>query len=238
LSLLLAAVCASVGSAAAQSAPPLIGVLTPGITFDPALAGMRDGMAKLEFTEGKDFRLRVEDSKGDLQGFAARAAKIVETRPDVIFTITTPPTVAAMRATQVIPVVFTVVGDPIEAGVAAKYASSGNNLTGVTPYAPQLSGKRLELLREMFPGVKRVLAVVSPKETVSTASLRFLETEAKKSKIQVLRRDVMNAGDIEKALAEKWAGQTDAVFHVPSVLVGSSVDLLIAKSIREKLPRA
>jgi len=55
-------------------------------------------------------------------------------------------------------------------------------------------------------------------------------------RVQVLRREVTSVEDIEKALAEKWAGQTDAIFHVPSVLVGSSVDLLIAKSIREKLP--
>jgi len=236
LSVLLAAVCGSVSSAAAQSAPLLIGVLTPGITFDPALAGMLAGMAKLGFKEGKDFRLAVEDSKGDLQSLTARAVKIVEAKPDLIFTIATPPTVAMKRATQIIPIVFTVVGDPIEAGVVARYASSGNNITGVTPYASPLSGKRLELLKEIFPGVKRVLAAVSSKEAVSTASLRSLLEAAKKLKVEVLRLEVTRVEDIEKALAEKWTGQTDAIFHIPSVLVGSSIDLLIAKSFREKLP--
>jgi putative ABC transport system substrate-binding protein len=236
LSVLIAAGFGCICAAAAQSSPPLIGVLTPGITLDPALAGMREGMAKLGFKEGKDFKLLVEDSKGDPQNFAALAAKIIEAKPDLIFTIATPPTVAAKKATQTIPIVFTVVGDPIEAGVAAAYASSGNNLTGVTPYTSPLSGKRLELLKEILPGVKRVFAVVSPKETVSTASLRFLEEAAKKVRVQVIRRDVTSVEEIEKVLVEQWAGQVDAVFHVPSVLVGSNVDRVIAKTIREKLP--
>ncbi|MSP38950.1 MAG: hypothetical protein EXR70_10715 [Deltaproteobacteria bacterium] len=114
-----------------QAGPAVIGVLTPGGSYDPVLEGLREGMAKLGFKEGREISYVVEDSKGDVKSFEARAMKLIESKPDGIFTVTTMPTLAVKKATQTIPIVFSVIGDPIQVGVVASFASSQNNLTGV-----------------------------------------------------------------------------------------------------------
>jgi putative tryptophan/tyrosine transport system substrate-binding protein len=133
-----------------------VAVLTPGGAFSPALEGIREGVAQLGYQEGKNIVFMVEDAQGEVASLAKRAAKIVEAKPDVIFTISTAPTAAAKQATTTIPIVFAFVADPLRSGLIASYASSQNNLTGITSYVGPLSGKRLEILQEIAPGIKRV----------------------------------------------------------------------------------
>ncbi len=227
---------AAISSVGAQPSMVRIGVLTPGITLDPALDGLREGLRKLGYWEGKNLHLTIVDSKGDTSNFLSLAAKLVESKPDLLVTVAPPATAAVKKTTQTIPIVFTVVGEPVESGLVASIASSRNNLTGVWPYTSPLSGKRLELLKEIAGQTRKILTVVSVKENTSLVALQFLEETAKKLDVRVLRRDVASVGDIEKNLVEKWAGSVDAIFHVPSVLVGSSIELLIAKAKNEKLP--
>jgi putative ABC transport system substrate-binding protein len=224
-------------AASVRAAEPVavIGVLTPGMIYDPILAGLRQGLEKLGYQEGRDVRLVVEDAKGDTQNFVARAARLMESKPDVILTVTTLPTKAARQASTAIPIVFTAIGDPVQAGLVPSFASSRNNLTGVSSYSAPLSGKRLALLKEIAPKTKEVLAIVSAKENSAQIATQFLEGAAKKLNIQVHRRDVGRAEEVDKALAEMPAA-TDAIFHVPSVLVGNKIDTLIAASRRDRLP--
>jgi putative ABC transport system substrate-binding protein len=234
---LLAALWLGFFAASVTAAEPMsvIGVLTPGMIYDPILAGLRDGLEKSGYREGRDVRFVIEDSKGDTQNFPARAARLLESKPDIVLTTTTLPTRAARQATTAIPIVFTAVGDPVQAGLVPSFASSRNNLTGVSSYSAPLSGKRLALLKEIAPKTKEVLAIVSAKENSAQVSAQFLEDAAKKLNIQVHRRDVGRTEEIEKALAEKPA-TTDAIFHVASVLIGNHIDALIAASRRDRLP--
>jgi putative tryptophan/tyrosine transport system substrate-binding protein len=106
----------------------------------------------------------VEDMQGEVNSLASRAAKIVKANPDLIFTVGTTPTVIAKQATTTLSIVFAFVGDPIRSGLIASYASSQNNLTGIATYSVQLSGKRLEILQEIAPQIKRVLLLVATQE--------------------------------------------------------------------------
>src|SRR4030095_15286728 len=99
-------------------------------------------------------------------------------------------TTAARQATDHVPLVFTYVGDPLRSGLVVSYASSQNNLTGVSVYSGPLSGKRLELLQEIAPGIKHILAIVPVKESIAESSFQVLAETAKKLGIQVSRRDV------------------------------------------------
>jgi putative ABC transport system substrate-binding protein len=135
-----------------------------------------------------------------------------------------------------VPVVFAWVGDPVRSGLIASYSSSRSNLTGITSYAGPLSGKRLELLKEIAPGTKRVLALVSPQEIVARESLQMAEKTAKKLGVQIVRRDVTSKEEIEKVLEGPLKGSVDAIYHVPSTLVGVYVDLVVKKGRDEKLP--
>jgi putative ABC transport system substrate-binding protein len=115
----------------AQSAAS-IAVLTPGVTYAPVLVGVREGLVKFGYREGKNLNLTVEDSNGETANLGGRVAKLIEAKPDVIFTVATAHTLAVKQATGTIPIVFTVVGDPVQAQIAASFASSRNNVTGVS----------------------------------------------------------------------------------------------------------
>jgi putative ABC transport system substrate-binding protein len=233
----LALLCALVlarGSRAAQPVP-VIGVLTPGVIYEPIMEGLRQGLEKLGHREGRDLRIVVEDSKGDMLNWIVRAAKLMESKPDVILTVTTLPTQAARQTAPTTPIVFTAVGDPVQAGLVPSFVSSRNNVTGVSSYSAPLSGKRLAILKEIAPRTREVLAIVSAKEHSAQITAQFLDEAAKKLGIHVHRRNVTRPDEIEKALSDKPV-TTDAIFHVASVLVGGHIQALIATARRDRLP--
>src|SRR3990172_3485258 len=203
----------------AQSPPATVGVLTPGLQYEPVFNGLREGLEKLGYRENREVGFIVEDTKGSLDTLAERAAKLVAAKPDVLFTVATAPTIAAKQATHVIPIVFTIVGDPVSTGLVAGFGSSKNNLTGISSFNAQLSGKRLELLKEIAPKTKQVLAIVPIKEASGLVSFKYLEESAKKLSLQIVRRDVTGKEEMDHVLKEKWTGRVDAVLSVPSVLV-------------------
>ena len=138
-----------------------IGVLTPGLTFASIYEGLQEGLARLGYKEGENITFVVEDTQGSSVDLAPRVAKLLAAKPDTLFTVTTIHTLAAKRATTTVPIVFAWASDPVAAGLIASYASSKNNLTGVTNLDASLSGKRLEVFLELAPKVKRLLVLVA-----------------------------------------------------------------------------
>jgi putative tryptophan/tyrosine transport system substrate-binding protein len=227
-----------VSSIEAQWAQFRIGALTSGGTFNLALHGLREGLAQLGYHEGQDVAFMVEDAQGEVASLADRAARIVAAKPDIIFTMASAPTAAARQATSTIPVVFAFVADPLRLGLVSSYASSQNNLTGISSYTGPLSGKRLEVLQEVAPGVKRVLVLVASRESVATVSFQFLADAAPKLGIEILRHDVSSKAEIEQTLSALPKGAMDAIYHVPSTLVGAHIGLLIHKAREDRIPLA
>jgi putative ABC transport system substrate-binding protein len=220
----------------AQSVHHRVAVLNAGLPLDPALAGLREGLAQLGYYEEKNLAFMVENLQGEVASFTSRAAKIVEGKPDVIVTLGTAPTTAAKQATTTLPIVFAFVADPLRSGFVASYASSQNNLTGISNYAGPLSGKRLELLQEIAPAVKRVLVLVGSQDSVATVSFQFLVETAPKLGIELVRHDVSNKREIEQILAAIPQGAIDAIFYIPGNPVGVHIDLLIHKAKQDRIP--
>src|SRR6266536_4965669 len=189
--------CSGVSFEGAQARHYRVAVLSPRLTFNLALEGLREGLAQLGYHEGKNLTFIVEDAQGDVASLANRAARLVEAKPDVLFTITTASTIAAQQATTTIPIVFAVVADPLRSGIIASYASSQNNVTGITNSAGPLSGKRLEILQEIAPGIQRVMILVAPQEKAAEVSSQFLAEAAPKLGIELLRYDVTSKEEIE-----------------------------------------
>jgi putative ABC transport system substrate-binding protein len=217
-------------------APLKVAVLTPGLGLDPVLLGLREGLARLGYEEGKQVVFIVEDTKGEESDLARRARKLLGSKPDVLVTVTAAHTAAAKEATPTVPIVFAAVSDPVGSGLIASYASSKNNLTGVSIDPAPLSGKRLEMLKEVAPGTRRALVLVAVKESVAEAGFRSLTNTAKLLGIRLIRRDVANREEIENALAGTPPGSVDAIYHLPSALVDAHIDLLIGKSKAERMP--
>ena len=223
---------------ALHAAPPArsvkIAVLTPGVSFGEVLAGLREGLGQLGYREDTNLTILVEDTKGRAMELQAPAQALVAAKPDVLVTISTSHTVAAKAATSRIPIVFTWVGDPVRSGLVPNYASSANNLTGVAVYSGPLSGKRLEILKEIAPDARRILCLVA-KENIAEISFGLAQRTAEQLGMVLLRRDVTSRDEIVRELAALPKGSFDAIYHVPSALVSAHVALLIERAREDKV---
>ena len=215
-----------------------IGVLTPGLTLGAVREGMEEGLARLGYVGGKNITFIVEDTKGIDSDLPPRIAKLLSAKPDLLFAVSTQYSLAVKRATSTVPIVFAWVGDPVQVGLIDSYPYSKSNLTGVTSIVDSLSGKRLQILLEIAPKAKRMLVLVSAKESVSVSGFQSLEVAAQKLGIQLARRDVLDKEEIIKTLEETPRGSVDAIFHVPSNLVRANLDLLVKRAERDKIPFA
>ena len=213
-----------------------IGVLTPGLTFASIYEGLQEGLARLGYKEGENITFVVEDTQGSSVDLAPRVAKLLAAKPDTLFTVTTIHTLAAKRATTTVPIVFAWASDPVAAGLIASYASSKNNLTGVTNLDASLSGKRLEVFLELAPKVKRLLVLVASMQSAGHIALPFLEATVKKLGVQLVRRVVANREEIVGALGDFPKGSVDAIYYISSALMRTNIDLLIDKAKSDGFP--
>lgn len=228
--------CMGYGRVEAGLPPFRVAVLALGWTDQRALQGFREQMTQLGYREGQDILYTIEDVHGDTTSLADRASRLVATSPDLIFTIGTASAVAMKQATATRPILFTFVSDPLQAGLIASYASSKNNLTGIVTAAGRLASKRLEILRDIAPGARRILVLVASREQVSQAAAELLMTAGAKLGMQVLRQDVSSREDIVQCLNALPGDAVDAMVHVPSHLVGTHLELLIEKAKEAKIP--
>jgi len=225
-------------AATLHAAPPArtvkVAVLTPGLGFGEVLSGFREGLGQLGYRENVNLSLLVEDTKGTGSDVKAQAQALVAAKPDVLVTVGTSHTVAAKTATSAIPIVFTWVGDPVRSGLVPNYASSGNNLTGLSVYSGPLSGKRLEILKEIAPDARRVLCLVA-KESIAEISFNVAQRTADQLGMTLIRRDVTIRDDIVRELGALPKGAFDAIYHVPSGLVSAHINLLIQRAREDKV---
>jgi len=225
-------------SSVLNAAPPArsvrIAVLTPGLTFGEILVGFREGLDQLGYREGSNLILLIEDTKGIGPEVKVQAQALVAAKPDVVVTIGTSHTVAAKAATSTIPIVFTWVGDPVKTGLVPSYSSSGNNLTGVSVYSGPLSGKRLEILKEIAPNVRRILCVVG-NDSIAEVSFGIAQKTADQFGLVLIRRNVASRDDIIRELSAMPKGTFDAIYHVPSSLVSAHLKLLIQRAKEDRI---
>ena len=160
-----------------QGKVPRIGYLSAQSLSAEAsrLDGFRQALRELGHVEGKNIVIDYRFAEGKFGRLADLAAELVRLKVNVIVTGGSPGTRAAQQATRTIPLVMTLVGDPIE--FVASLAKPGGNITGLTQLAPQLSGKRLELLKEAFPKISRVAVFVDLAVTAQQRSRSFQETQ-------------------------------------------------------------
>jgi ABC-type uncharacterized transport system substrate-binding protein len=146
--------------------PQRIAVLHDGFFAGiPGVSGLKDELRALGLEDGRDVSLDIQFTRGSLDAIPALVTTATRSSPTLIFTINSEPiTRAAKDATQSIPIVFVAVGDPVAAGLVASISHPGGNVTGVSSLATELVPKRLEVLKAIAPGVRRVWAVYPGRE--------------------------------------------------------------------------
>jgi len=178
-----------------------IGVLNEAWAANhPTVEGLRAGLRELGFEEGRDvvFDIRFTQGKPDATRDAAQT--LVKQGVDLIVTSNEAATQAAKSATKTIPIVFTLVGDPVMAGILRAIAKPGENLTGVSSLTSDLSAKRLEILKTLAPQVRRVWALYHGDDPSSIEAIRRAEIAAKQLKVELMARPVYNAEQMAYAI--------------------------------------
>ena len=200
-------------AAKAQQAPKLaqVGVLLAGAPPDPLLEALRDGLRELGYVEGQNLSLEVRYAEGKNDRLPALAAELVQLRVDVLTTASTPAALAAKQATGTIPIVFTLVGDPVGAGVVASLARPGGNLTGLSLLASELSGKRLELLRETVPKAAHVAMLWNSSNPGMVLRAREAEAAAKSLGVTLTSIGVYDLDTFDAAFARIGQDRPDAL---------------------------
>jgi ABC-type uncharacterized transport system substrate-binding protein len=222
--------------AAAQTKPYRIGVLTPGGAQSATVDGLRQGLQDQGLQEGGQFTLVIKDVKGDAS-LADEAARALESeKVNLIYALTTMVITKAKAATKQIPIVFSIGSDPVTGGLVESFAKPGGRLTGVHYLVRDLTGKRLEILKEILPKITRVLTYYDPASRVATEGATLARNEAKRIGIKLIERHVSSVDDLKGQLHKLKPGDADAFFFTPDPMVGSQSQLIIDTTKAKKLP--
>ena len=181
-----------------------IGMLMPYDENDPLakarISAFTQALADLGWTVGRGVRMDLRWGGGDANRIRALAQELVSLHPDIILTIGTPATVAVQRETQMIPIVFAAVTDPVAQHIVARLDRPSGNVTGFSNWEPTLGGKWLELLSEIAPGLKRAAFMFNPDIRVASAYMPSLETAARSLKVVPITAPVHSDVEIETAI--------------------------------------
>ena len=215
-----------------------IGFLVSGSpsTVSDRIEIVRQGLRDLGYVEGKNILIKYQYAEEKPERLSALAAELVREKVEVIVTVGTNPTEAARRATNTIPVVMTFVADPIGSGFAASLARPGGNITGLTNLAPELTGKWLELLKEMVPKDLRLGVLINPTMRVQKVLLREMEGSAKALAVEVQAADVRNLNEIESALAALKKARRNALIVIMPPQTTDYPKRIVEFATKQKLP--
>ena len=187
--------------------PYRIGVLNEAWAANhPTVEGLRTGLRELGFEEGRDVVFDIRFTQGKPEATSAAAEALVKAGVDLIFTSNEAATQAAKNATKTIPIVFTLVGDPVITGFVRTVAKPGGNITGVSSLTTELAGKRLEILTILAPKVHRIWAIYYSEDPSSTAAIVRAEAAAKQLNVMLLARPVHTAEELHQVVKSVHPG--------------------------------
>jgi|SRR5688572_2815687 putative tryptophan/tyrosine transport system substrate-binding protein len=212
---------------AVMTAPPLPNSLTEAF---------RRGMRELGYVEGQNVELDLRSAEGRPERFPSLALEVVKMNPDVIVSGGgTPSARAAMRATKSIPIVFPASGDPVAEGLVQSLARPGGNVTGFSILAPEISGKRVQLIKELSPRATRVAILQDPVLRAGYDQIGATEEAARALGMQIITLSPAKPEDYESNYGIARNAGADALIVLPSSSFNANRRRLIALSEKHKL---
>jgi putative ABC transport system substrate-binding protein len=227
------------GSAQAQQPAkiPKIGWLAAGSPSGvaPLVGAFRQGLRQLGYVEGKNLVIEFRYAEGKFDRLPDLAAEIVHLKVDVIVVASTPAIQAVKQATVTIPIVMVGPGDPVGLGLIASLARPGGNLTGLSFLSTELTGKRLELLKEAFPKISRV-AVLQTTASAQEQAVKESEVGAQTLRIQIQPVQVQSPDDFENAFLAITKRRAGAILVLRSPLVRTHATRIMDFAEKKRLP--
>ena len=233
---------ASLGTATAQPAGkvPRVGYLTPWSDSDPGrqrgLEAFRQGLRELGYVDGQNIVIESRSAEGKNDRLPALAADLVRSKVDIIVAASGAATRAVQQTTRTIPIVMSLVNDPVGSGLVASLARPGGNVTGLTIMAPDLVAKRLELLKEVVPKVSRVALLRNPDNPADAAMLREMEAAARALGVRLQPLKTRNPQEIEDAFAAMIRERAGAVLFLSDALFYTQRRQIAELAAKGRLP--
>ena len=240
LGLCVIALVSVVAVAVAEAQQPKInrvGVLLAGAHWYEIIDGLRAGLKELKLEEGKQFILEIRDTKGDLKAAETAARNLEQEKVNLIYATRTSVTLAAKRVTVDVPIVFSSGADPVALGLVESFAKPGGRLTGVYEPGTDLTAKRLEILKEILPKLRRILAFYDPRNPVASESARLAREEIVRLRgVELVERHFASVEELQASVRAIKAGEVDAFFQLSDSMVNSQTQLIIDTARVIRLP--
>jgi putative ABC transport system substrate-binding protein len=214
---------------------PLIGVLRPTSSTDPLTEAFRQGLRELGYVEGHNIRLEERFAEGQYERLPELAAELVRLPVDILVT-DGPGAVAAKHATERIPIVFAAFSNPLEQGLVASLARPGGNLTGFSPMALELAGKRLELLSEMVPGIRHMALVWNPRRRDHAIQVTEIQAVAARGGIHLEVTEMRNPQEFDHAFVTMSAQGVGAAIMLDDAMFYNERTRLIELAAQRQMP--
>ena len=237
--------CAAVAwplAARAQQADRMrrIGILLPVAADDPQfqawVGAFLQGLAQLGWTIGRNVRIDTRWATANAAEIRRHAGELVALAPDVILATGTPTLGPLLQATRTVPIVFTIVADPVAAGFVDSLARPGGNATGFTNFEYGMGAKWLELLKQIAPGVTRVAVLRDPAIASGTGQFGAIQSVAPSFGVELSPINVRDAAEIERAVAAFARAPNDGLILTASALARVHANLIVTLAARHKLP--
>jgi putative ABC transport system substrate-binding protein len=226
-----------VGRAQQASKPPTIGYLGPNVepVDRPRIAAFAQRLGELGWFEGRSVNIERRAANGLVERAREIASEFVRLKVDVILTSGDAHGLAAKRATTVIPIVIAIVGDPVGSGLVASLARPGGNVTGLSFVQADTAGKRLELLREVVPGLRRPAILANLANTGTALEFEAAQVAAHKLSLEPIRLEIQRGEDIPAAIGS-LNSRADALYVCADAIVNSNRVRINTLALEARLP--
>jgi len=217
-----------------------IGYLSLNLARNPHQhEAFRQGLRDLGYVEGRNLVIEYRDAEGKPERLPALAAELVALKVDVILAPATPQALAAKQATKTIPIVFASAADPVTSGLVTSLARPGGNVTGLSNFAPELVGKRLEQLKQAVPEVSRVAVLWQPGaigERTEKALLKGADVAARALGVRLQVVEARGPADIDRAFSDMTRARAGALTVLPSSMLSNERRRLVDLAAKNGLP--
>jgi ABC-type uncharacterized transport system substrate-binding protein len=217
-----------------------IGYLSPNLAASPHLPeAFRQGLRDLGYVEGRNVVIEYRSAEGKPERLPALAAELVALKVDVIVAPGTPQALAARRATRTLPIVFATAADPVGSGLVTSLARPGGNVTGLSILAPELVGKRLELLKQAVPGVSRVAVLWQPgghDERTDKDILKEAEVAARALGVRLQFVEARGPADLDRAFSDMTRARVGALTVLTGIMFLNERRRLVDLAAKNRLP--
>jgi putative ABC transport system substrate-binding protein len=221
---------------------PRVGYINPGFPSDPVrirrLEAFRQGLRELGYAEGRNIVLEPRWAEGKYDRYPAIAGDLVRLKVHVIVTIGGAATKAAKQVTRTIPIVMSLVTDPVDSGLVGSLARPGGNVTGTSIMAPDLAGKQFELLKQAVPEVSRVALLWNPANPGGSVQLREAEAAARAVGVRLQALEAREPREIDSAFAAMTRERAGALVVLADAILYNQRKQIAELAAKSRLPSA